>query len=935
MRGVSRVAMGVLGGAALLLAALWLARGALIESAARSALARQGFVDPKLKVARADLGRLRIVALSAGGGAEPDLRIESVDMTFALAEALRGRVRAVDLGPGRIIVRRDKSGAVSIAGFTLKPQTERRPWPFQSLKLRDVDVDVEWNGRLTTRVDGDFTTEAGGSFTLVGAARRMTIGGATASNVALSGAATLSRDGAAAIRGAMNGDVAVAGQGVVRGAVLSIDGKGASWRDVAAGGSAASGELRIALDSAAIAASEAPALSSLRSIAPFRSLKATGGVRVALSKGAVTATSPDGPLLSVVSDGGARLLVEAPAGADVFKMTAGRRSLNATATTSGAADGRFSLTADQSGRAPWRFVFDADVGRQTIGDLVLRRAAIAAQGTATPAFERFRADATVGAQVARAVIGRFVAEDAPLAGRVLVDVDLKGHVATVAAADRSCLALTRARLAVPAEATEARLVNARLCADGGPIVVSRWNGAPKTEIRGRLAATEAHYKVAATTLQGAPPDIAFVADYDPQAKTTRITGTIQGGRIAVNDALLASAASGVFSGGLDAAGMNAAVRLDAVTFSHSAKAPQFAPVKAKGKATLSRQIFAFDFTATTPGGRALGGGAGKHDVRTGRGEVAYRSGDLYFTPGGLQIAQILPAFRGVVGGATGGVSADVKAFWGAKPGDFASSAEFRLANLSFRGPGVAVSSTEGLDGVVRLSSLLPPKTEGAETIRLRKIDIGALKLENGVIEFALPGDETIRVVRADFPWYGGRIGAYDAVSPLTGAESSVKLRVDAVNLGQLLAGLKIEGLSGEGVVEGVLPVAVVNGRSFIRDGSMNAVGPGVVRYVGEAASAAASSNAQARLAFDLLRNLRFSKLGAKINGPLDGDLDFDLVFEGSNDVTLNNRQVTSPVVYRIRLQAPLLALLEQARVSTDYRLQLERAGVVPKAGVDN
>ncbi|MBY0423921.1 MAG: YdbH domain-containing protein, partial [Parvularculaceae bacterium] len=91
---------------------------------------------------------------------------------------------------------------------------------------------------------------------------------------------------------------------------------------------------------------------------------------------------------------------------------------------------------------------------------------------------------------------------------------------------------------------------------------------------------------------------------------------------------------------------------------------------------------------------------------------------------------------------------------------------------------------------------------------------------------------------------------------------------------------------------------------------------------------------QAKLAFALLRNLRFTTLGAKINGPLDGDLDFDLVFEGSNDVTVNNRQVTSPVLYRIRLQAPLLALFEQARVSTDYRLQLERAGVVPKAGVD-
>ncbi|MBY0420963.1 MAG: YdbH domain-containing protein, partial [Parvularculaceae bacterium] len=658
------------------------------------------------------------------------------------------------------------------------------------------------------------------------------------------------------------------------------EGTAASWRDVAAGRGALDGEMRVVLDSAAIAASEAPALASLQSFASFRSLKALGSVRVAAKKGSLEATAQSGPLVAIVSDAGGRLVVEAPAGKPFYVATGDRRRLDLTAALSGGADGRLALSAEQSGRAPWRYDVAADLGRQAFGDLLLRRAAFTAAGTASPAFDRLLADASVSAQVTSAVIGRFVAEDAPMAGRLRLDLDFKNKVVTVAAADATCLALARARLAVPAESTEARLVNARLCADGGPFVVSRWNGAPKTEVRGRLAASDAHYKVAATTLQGAPPDVTFVADYDPRAKTTRVTGTIRGGRIAVNDALLASAASGVFSGGLDATGLSGEARLDAVTFSHSAKVQQFAPVKARGSANFARQIFGFRFTAQTPDGRALGGGSGRHDVRSGRGEVAYQSGDLYFTPGGLQIARILPSFRGVIGGATGGVSADVKAFWGAKPGDFASSAEFRISNLSFRGPGVAVSSTEGLDGIVRLSSFFPVKTNGAEQITLRKLDIGALKLENGVLEFALPGDDTIRLIRAEFPWYGGKIGAYEATSPLTGSEASVKLRVDAVNLKELLAGLKIEGLSGEGAVEGVLPVAVINGRSYIRDGVMNAVGPGVIRYVGEATAAASTANAQAKLAFDLLRNLRFTKLGAKISGPLGGVLDFGLGLVG-------------------------------------------------------
>jgi len=36
--------------------------------------------------------------------------------------------------------------------------------------------------------------------------------------------------------------------------------------------------------------------------------------------------------------------------------------------------------------------------------------------------------------------------------------------------------------------------------------------------------------------------------------------------------------------------------------------------------------------------------------------------------------------------------------------------------------------------------------------------------------------------------------------------------------------------------------------------------------------------------------------------------------------------VTSPVVYRVSIEAPLLALIDQARLSSDIRLQIERAG---------
>ncbi|MBY0421402.1 MAG: hypothetical protein K2Q06_03795, partial [Parvularculaceae bacterium] len=222
MRGIGRIAAGLAAGAAILLLLLWFARGAIVESAVRGALVRQGFVDPELKVARVDFGRLTIKQLAAGGGATPDLRLEAVDVSFALAEALRGKARRIDLGPGKVVVRRNRDGALSIAGFALKPQTERRALPFDALALRDLDVDFEQNGRLTTRVAGAFDTTKGGSFTLVGAAPRLSAGGVALSGATLTGALTLAPDGVVGVKGKAKGDVALARVGVVRDAALSL-----------------------------------------------------------------------------------------------------------------------------------------------------------------------------------------------------------------------------------------------------------------------------------------------------------------------------------------------------------------------------------------------------------------------------------------------------------------------------------------------------------------------------------------------------------------------------------------------------------------------------------------------------------------------------------------------------------------------------------------
>lgn len=935
MRGAARIGLGLAAALLALLAAGFLFGRTIVSGAIRDGLAKQGFVAPTLTVRSAGLSQIVIEKLTAGGGAAPDLSIDRIRVRYDLSEAIaQRRVRTIEVGPGTVVATLSKDGALRVAGYQWKPQPEPQPLPFDTLTLNGLKVGLKTpEGAATGALSGAFSQSDGGAFELSAAAGRIGAAGVVLSNAAIDGALGLDKTGAVSLRASAKGDAA-SPLGVARHVALTLSGQGSSWRAALSGDAKSfAGRGRIDLQSAEVPAATAPALAGVQGFAPFRSLQLKGAVVLEASQAQLRVAAVDGPALIAKSDAGDSLEFAGTGGTPLYLATTASARLSISARLAGAAAGQARLDAERAGEGPWRFRSEGALGAQTIGPAALREAVFTATGTAPADFQSFRARTDLNVSLRRAAIGRLIVEDAPVDAQLDIIADMKARTLAVLAVGESCVALRRGRFSIAGEATEATLSVARLCPDGGPILTVRFGKAPQADVKGRLSAAGATYKLAAATASGAPPAIRLAAAYDPSRNRTSVTGSLHGGAVALNDVLLLRAADGVFSGGLDESGLFGAAELRSLIISHRATPEQFTPVRARGAARYGRNAVTFKFSAATPGGKPLGAGSGAHDVTTGRGAMQFATGRLEFAPRGLQVASLLPALRGVVGGATGAVSSDVRAAWAPGADGFSSSGEFRIDNLSFRGPGVAVSETAGVSGAVRLSSLAPLKSEGAQSISIKTIDIGALKLEGGVLEFELPGDETVRLVKGEFPWFGGRIGAYGATSSLTGDKIAFNLRAEDVDLKQMLEFLKIPGLSGEGAVEGTLPLVVEGGKSFIRDGEMIATTPGVVRYTGAVTDAAAESNPGAKIAFDLLRELRFSKLGAKIDGPLDGDLKFTIIFEGSNDVVVNKQPVRSPVVYRITLEAPLLALVEQAQVSTSPRLQLERSGVLPEKKV--
>lgn len=521
-----------------------------------------------------------------------------------------------------------------------------------------------------------------------------------------------------------------------------------------------------------------------------------------------------------------------------------------------------------------------------------------------------------------AAFGDYEIIDTTLDLAAAIAVDPETSEARISLAE-DCLEMDRLTIKAQKQNMDVSVSDASLCPDNRLLTRFDWSDSLTAFSEGALTAQRLQYSLGDTVFVGRPPRVEYAAAYDTELSKTSLTGSFRGGRITLNDVIIIDASQGAFEAAIAGEEMSARVGMNTARISQKAELEMVAPVLASGDLTLKESNARFIYVLTTPDGVPIGKGGGAHNLETGTGEAIVRTGRLEFAPEGLQPEGLAPVLRGFVDAADGAASANAQFAW--DPSGLSSSATISLDDITFKGPTRVVSKTSGVSGDLSFKSLLPVATDGEQEITVEGVDLDSLVLEQGEIVFDMPGDETVRIVRAAFPWFGGMLGVYDASASMVSGEALAPLRVDNIDLNQVLTYIDMDGLSGEGVLSGVLPLAVREGRAFIENGKLQSQRPGVVRYQSVATEQAAAADRQAQIAFDILRDLRYETLSIEINGPLDGRLDFKMYFEGSGAVNERNQDVRLPVKYRISLEAALLELLNQALLTSDIELQLERA----------
>jgi hypothetical protein len=339
--------------------------------------------------------------------------------------------------------------------------------------------------------------------------------------------------------------------------------------------------------------------------------------------------------------------------------------------------------------------------------------------------------------------------------------------------------------------------------------------------------------------------------------------------------------------------------------SHGGTPPWFAPLAFEGQIMPGAGRLAFEGAL-----RRIAGGLsltirGEDRRAAGTGHATITLAPVTFGPG-LQPKDLAPIVDGLVNDVAGRLALDGDLAWSADRLD--GSAAILVDQLALSaGP----ARLEQVNGVVRLDRLWPPATPPGQQLAIGLLDLG-LPLTQGVMSFQLTPAERLEVAQLEWRFAGGTVRAEPfSLGSLLG-DLNVTLRADELDLARLFELTRLEGLTGEGILNGVLPVRLSEGAAVIEDGELAAAGPGVLRYRSETAPAALQAGGQGvDLLLQALENFHYEALRITLDGRTDAAMDIGLHLGGANPDLYDGH----PVEFNLDLEGELGNILRQGVAS--------------------
>lgn len=277
----------------------------------------------------------------------------------------------------------------------------------------------------------------------------------------------------------------------------------------------------------------------------------------------------------------------------------------------------------------------------------------------------------------------------------------------------------------------------------------------------------------------------------------------------------------------------------------------------------------------------------------------------------LDADDLVPALQGVILDVVGDVSGSASMAWGPNQATV-SDAKLSTANLDFL---TMLGPVTNLTGDFSLDDLLKVRSAGEQGFTVAQFDPG-LPIEDVNVVFALPGDNTLELKDASWPFADGKLSVRPASWTFRDGDQSFAVDVEDVDLAKFLGLTKIPNLQIDGKVSGVFPVEVRNGSVEIVGGRLQARdGGGKIRYTGPVPSSdpnappkkvpwykrwfAPKPPTKAEIAAQALNGIEYEIDVITVDGRITGDLTLGVVLIGANP------QILSGVPIKLNVKATL------------------------------
>lgn len=303
---------------------------------------------------------------------------------------------------------------------------------------------------------------------------------------------------------------------------------------------------------------------------------------------------------------------------------------------------------------------------------------------------------------------------------------------------------------------------------------------------------------------------------------------------------------------------------------------------------------------------------GVHDLARNRGEARVTAPSLVLGSGGIDLPAFVPGLEWIQT-LTGAIAGEARLIWS----DAGLDGHGRIA-LNDVSLGTKELWIEAVSGAVQFDRLRPPSAVTAPELRARLVSAGVVFEAPSVRLRLEPADSGVRVhvERAETGWAGARFVLKDAVLDPAAESQRLVLELFKADLATLFRLLDIEGVRGQGVLNGRIAVVVGKDSVAIEDGRLEAEGGGVLEVRSAAVRRALAEGGEASaLLVRALENFHYKRLAVTFQGA-DDDATSRLSVEGANPDVLEGQPFVVHINLSGNLGRVLRAILDGYRLSS-------------------